>query len=117
MDEDGNCRDTRAEVLIASSTGRVHMRKNGCSVDRGKWFDPYTGKTFTQASDVDIDHLVPLAWADAIGLSQVVTTLANLGASYGEDRYRISPLLRRKIAASRAEIRTLRGLGYQLVPR
>lgn len=67
VDEDGNCRDTRAEVLIASSTGRVHMRKNGCSVDRGKWFDPYTGKTFTQASDVDIDHLVPLAWADAHG--------------------------------------------------
>lgn len=42
----------------------------------------------------------PLAWADAIGLPQVVTTLANLGASYGEDRYRISPLLRRKIAAA-----------------
>lgn len=42
----------------------------------------------------------PLAWADAVGLRQVVTTLSNLGASYGEDRYRISPLLRRKIAAA-----------------
>lgn len=41
----------------------------------------------------------PLAWADAIGLRQVVTVLANLAATYGEDRYRVSPLLRRKLAA------------------
>lgn len=41
----------------------------------------------------------PLAWADAIGLAQVSTVLRNLAASYGEDRYRVSPLLRRKVAA------------------
>ena len=41
----------------------------------------------------------PLAWTDAIGVSHVVTVLANLAASYGEDRYRVSPLLRRKLAA------------------
>jgi len=41
----------------------------------------------------------PLAWADAIGLRHVLTVLANLGAAYGEDRYRVSPLLRRKLAA------------------
>jgi len=41
----------------------------------------------------------PLAWADAIGLQHVFTVLANLGAAYGEDRYRVSPLLRRKLAA------------------
>jgi 3-hydroxybutyryl-CoA dehydrogenase len=41
----------------------------------------------------------PLAWADAIGLRHVFTVLANLGAAYGEDRYRVSPLLRRKLAA------------------
>ena len=40
----------------------------------------------------------PLAWADSIGISHVVTVLANLAASYGEDRYRVSPLLRRKLA-------------------
>jgi 3-hydroxybutyryl-CoA dehydrogenase len=42
----------------------------------------------------------PLAWADAIGLQHVFTVLANLGAAYGEDRYRVSPLLRRKLAAN-----------------
>ena len=40
----------------------------------------------------------PLAWADSIGLAHVVTVLSNLGATYGEDRYRVSPLLRRKLA-------------------
>jgi 3-hydroxybutyryl-CoA dehydrogenase len=42
----------------------------------------------------------PLTWADAIGLHHVFTVLANLGATYGEDRYRVSPLLRRKLAAN-----------------
>jgi 3-hydroxybutyryl-CoA dehydrogenase len=42
----------------------------------------------------------PLAWADAIGLRHVFTVLGNLGATYGEDRYRVSPLLRRRLAAN-----------------
>jgi len=42
----------------------------------------------------------PLAWADAVGLQHIVTVLANLAATYGEDRYRVSPLLRRKLAAN-----------------
>lgn len=41
----------------------------------------------------------PLAWLDAIGMGQVVTVLSNLAATYGEDRHRVSPLLRRKLAA------------------
>jgi 3-hydroxybutyryl-CoA dehydrogenase len=40
----------------------------------------------------------PLAWLDAIGLRHVMTVLANLAEAYGEDRYRVSPLLRRKLA-------------------
>ncbi len=42
----------------------------------------------------------PLAWADAVGVAHIVTVLSNLAASYGEDRYRVSPLLRRKLASS-----------------
>jgi 3-hydroxybutyryl-CoA dehydrogenase len=42
----------------------------------------------------------PLAWLDAVGLAHVVTVLSNLGAIYGEDRYRVSPLLRRKLYAN-----------------
>jgi 3-hydroxybutyryl-CoA dehydrogenase len=45
----------------------------------------------------------PLEWASAVGLRQIVTVLANLAAMYGEDRYRVSPLLRRKLAGERID--------------
>jgi 3-hydroxybutyryl-CoA dehydrogenase len=37
----------------------------------------------------------PLAWGDAIGPGRVAAVIANLGAHYGEDRYRVSPRLAR----------------------
>lgn len=44
----------------------------------------------------------PLGWADRIGVGYVVTVLANLQQSYGEDRYRVSPLLRRRAYAHKS---------------
>lgn len=44
----------------------------------------------------------PLAWADAVGLAHVVSVLHHLALGYGEDRYRVSPLLRRKLASGAA---------------
>lgn len=41
----------------------------------------------------------PLVWADQIGLDQVVTILDSLYQLYGLDRYRTSPLMRRKMLA------------------
>ena len=41
----------------------------------------------------------PLQWADAIGAARVRDVLAHLAASYGEDRYRTSPLIARRAAA------------------
>jgi len=41
----------------------------------------------------------PLAWADAIGVARVRDALAHLAAHYGEDRYRLSPLIARRHAA------------------
>ncbi len=43
--------------------------------------------------------LGPLAWGDAIGVPALYTVLRNLADTYGEDRYRISPLIARKVAA------------------
>jgi 3-hydroxybutyryl-CoA dehydrogenase len=42
----------------------------------------------------------PLAWADSVGIHHIVSVLANLAVTYGEDRYRVSPLLRRMLAAN-----------------
>jgi 3-hydroxybutyryl-CoA dehydrogenase len=40
----------------------------------------------------------PLAWGDAIGAATVRDVILNLAAHYGEDRYRVSPLVTRRAA-------------------
>jgi hypothetical protein len=55
------CYDTRAVVLMRDSKVPVTFGPNSqCRVNTGSWFDPYTGKTFSKASDVQIDHVVAL---------------------------------------------------------
>lgn len=66
-DADGNCINTRHEVLIQESLIPVTMDARGCSVRSGLWYDPYTGLTFTDPSDLDIDHVVPLKEAHDSG--------------------------------------------------
>ncbi|MCO7227564.1 YHYH domain-containing protein [Pleionea sp. CnH1-48] len=64
IDKDDDCQNERQEVLIKESLIKVKFKRNkGCTVSHGKWLDPFSGKTFTKASDLDIDHLVPLMWA------------------------------------------------------
>lgn len=63
LDKDGDCRDTRNELLTQMSSGQVWTLGGGCEVRRGQWLDPYTGKVLVEADDVGIDHLVPLFWA------------------------------------------------------
>ncbi len=41
----------------------------------------------------------PLAWGDAVGPARVLAVLDHLAAAYGEDRYRASVWLRRRVAA------------------
>ncbi len=43
----------------------------------------------------------PMAWADSIGLDAVLEALDGLMQNYGEDRYRPSPLLIRRVAGGR----------------
>lgn len=55
--------DTRARVLKAES--QVKTTKSGkCTIRTGRWYSAYDGVTFTSASRLDVDHLVPLkeAW-------------------------------------------------------
>lgn len=70
-DPDGDCQDTRAEVLIAQSLVSVTFKSsNKCIVDTGLWVDLFTGKSFRQASKLDIDHVVPLKDAHESGAWQ-----------------------------------------------
>lgn len=58
---DNTCLNTRHKVLERESNVDVRYKpNNNCVVDTGEWYDPYSGKIYTHASDLDIDHVVPL---------------------------------------------------------
>jgi len=61
IDADGDGLDTRAEVLITESTVNVTISYR--TVRTGKWLSLYDNVTWTNASDVDIDHVVALSEA------------------------------------------------------
>lgn len=62
IDADHDGCNTREEVLIAESTTGV-TKGSGCDIESGKWYSYYDEKTWTDPSDLDIDHVVPLAEA------------------------------------------------------
>jgi hypothetical protein len=64
---EGNC-NTRESVLQRDGDG-VEVG-NDCYPTSGSWTSPYDGDTWTQPSDVDIDHMVPLADAWRTGASE-----------------------------------------------
>ncbi len=67
-DADRDCQNTRHEVLELESREAVTFRSTRrCHVVTGLWIGPWSGETFTQASDLDIDHHVPLKNAHISG--------------------------------------------------
>ena len=62
IDENKNGCDTRAEVLISEAVVKPKVDKK-CKITGGKWLSAYDGKSVTNASQLDVDHLVPLAEA------------------------------------------------------
>lgn len=67
IDADGDCQNLRHELLLSLSTGPVTLSSDGCRAAHGRWNDPYTGRIFTESRDMDLDHMVPLAWAHQRG--------------------------------------------------
>jgi hypothetical protein len=63
----GSC-NTREEVL--KRDGENVETGSDCAATSGSWFSPYDGETWTQTSDVDIDHVVALAAAWRTGASE-----------------------------------------------
>lgn len=70
-DADGDCQKTRDEALIAESEIPVTFkpRNDGREgkVTAGRWTGPFSGEVFTDPSDVDVDHMVPLRNAHLSG--------------------------------------------------
>ncbi|PWR14020.1 HNH endonuclease [Micromonospora sicca] len=62
VDADGDGCNTRYEVLIAEATTKPTIG-SGCSLSDGRWYSYYDNAYWTITSDLDIDHMVPLAEA------------------------------------------------------
>jgi hypothetical protein len=60
----GSC-NTREQVLKRDGTSVVV--NSSCAPTSGSWRSPFDGATWTNPSDVDIDHMVPLAEAWSSG--------------------------------------------------
>jgi hypothetical protein len=62
IDADGDGCNTRYEVLIDEATTAPSVG-SGCSLTGGRWYSYYDNAYYTLTSDLDIDHMVPLAEA------------------------------------------------------
>ena len=75
-DEDSDCQNTRHEVLIVESVREVAFKTDKqCQVATGEWLDPYTNIIVTDATKLDVDHMIPLKNAHDSG-----------GWAWGKDR-------------------------------
>ncbi|UZJ34056.1 HNH endonuclease family protein [Streptomyces endophytica] len=70
IDQGKNC-NTREVVL--KRDGKNVQQDGGCAAVSGTWVSPYDGATWTKASDVDIDHVVPLSEAWKSGAAKWTT--------------------------------------------
>lgn len=58
-DLDGNGCDQREDTL--KRDGERVTTGSGCKITSGRWTDPYGGSQISEAGELDIDHIVPLA--------------------------------------------------------
>jgi len=62
IDADGDGCHTRNEVLLAEADDPPTV-SGTCTISGGRWFSYYDRVSWTNTSDLDIDHMVPLAEA------------------------------------------------------
>lgn len=70
IDADGDCQDSRTEILVARSETPAQLSADGCHVIAGRWRDEYSATILTDPKLVDIDHRIPLAEAHRSGADQ-----------------------------------------------
>lgn len=104
-DSDGDCQDSRAEALIQMSSTPVRFATDRrCRVVTGRWISPFSGNVIQNASEADIDHVVPLKWAWDRGanhwsdanrerFANDPVNLLPVEASFSKDQHRIGKAL------------------------
>ena len=85
-DFDRDCLNTRHELLKGQSLVDVtYTSDSGCYVATGAWQGPFTGLVFTQANQIDVDHIIPLAYAHEHGGAQWSALLKKVFANDPEN--------------------------------
>lgn len=57
--------NTREEIV--KSSGEDVKTDDECRAQSGTWLDPFTGKEYTDSSQMDLDHVLPLRYAASHG--------------------------------------------------
>ncbi len=90
IDDDGDCQDTRQEVLVRDhlrfGTKNLELNDKGCRVLSGSWYDPYAGQIVSSPKELDVDHVVPLKHAHQMGAWAWQTATRTMYANYMGDR-------------------------------
>ena len=95
-DTDNDCISDRHEILMAqhdSGNGQFElvMSSGGCSVISGRWYDPYDGVYYYNASSVEIDHVVALYESWISGLGNLSASEQRVFANTGSTRAGTKP--------------------------
>jgi len=63
-DANGDCRNTRQEVLAQETQTALSFTNGGCEVSGGRWVTLWDNRVHTSSSTLQIDHTVPVheAW-------------------------------------------------------
>jgi hypothetical protein len=99
IDADGDGCNTRYEVLIAEATTAPSVG-SGCSLSGGQWYSYYDDASYRLPSDLDIDHVVPLAEAWDSGARDWTTSRRR---SYANDLDDDRPLIAVKDSVNQAK--------------
>jgi len=60
------CQTVRTQILEATSEVPVSWTNpRQCEIREGKWIDAYTGEEFARAARLELDHIIPLSYANA----------------------------------------------------
>lgn len=86
------CLDTRGKVLVRDSAVPVGYSSSGCTVQTGEWHEPYEGKVATRASEIQIDHFVPLKNAYISGAGRWDSKQRCLYANYMGNDFHLIPV-------------------------
>lgn len=89
----GDCQDTRAKVLIRDSKVSVSFTgTKTCTVDSGLWYDPYSNESFEAASQVQIEHVIPLSEAHKSGAWAWTQEKRKVFTNFLDSSYHLLPI-------------------------